>query len=401
MRSARRNSGPCTSRHWKAGFSLHLIAALLLLLPLALGACAPARGIEAWRLLDDINAGWAPSALKDATPAPARAVVEYRIETRDYTGDLYRPGNGAIASLVLVPGAAEGGKDDPRLVAVAQSLARARFLVLVPEIPNLRALKVRPEDSGAVADALRHLAAREDAPGESFGLVAISYAAGPTILAALEPDVAPSVRFLVTVGGYYDIEALVTFFTTGHYRAGPNDAWRHAQPNPYGRWVFLRSNAERLDTARDRVLLTAMAQRKLDDLNAPVDDLANRLGPEGQSVYALLINGDPDRVPHLIAALPPAIRRDMRALDLKSRDLSGLRAQAILIHGRDDRIIPYTESEALAKSLNPAQAELALVDSLAHVDLVDVGVADSLRLWDAAYRVLTLRDDIAAAQDTE
>ena len=374
---------------------------LIFLAAIAMSACAPGRGIEAWQLLDDINAGWGPSALKDATPTPLRDPVAYRVAGRDYTGDLYWPGNGAIASLVLVPGAAEDGKDDPRLVAVAQSLARVRFLVLVPEIPNLRALKVRPEDSDAIVDALHHLAAREDAPGESFGLVAISYAAGPALLAALDPDVAPSVRFLVTVGGYYDIEALVTFFTTGHYRASPNEPWRHALPNPYGRWVFLRSNAERLDTARDRVLLTAMAQRKLDDLNAPVDDLANRLGPEGQSVYALLINGDPDRVPHLIAALPPAIRRDMRALDLKSRDLSGLRAQAILIHGRDDRIIPYTESEALAKSLNPALAELALVDSLAHVDLVDVGVADSLRLWDAAYRVLTLRDDIAAAQDTE
>jgi pimeloyl-ACP methyl ester carboxylesterase len=374
---------------------------LILVAAIAISACAPARGIEAWRLLDDINAGWGPSALKDATPTPRRDAVAYRVGDRDYTGDLYRPGDAALASLVLVPGAAEDGKDDPRLVAVAHSLARARFLVLVPEIPNLRALKVRPEDAGAVTDALRHLAAREDAPGETYGLVAISYAAGPATLAALEPEVAPSVRFLVSVGGYYDIEALVTFFTTGHYRAGPNDVWRNAQPNPYGRWVFLRSNAERLDTARDRVLLTAMAQRKLDDLNSPIDDLADRLGPEGQSVYALLINSDPDRVPHLIAALPSAIRHDMRALDLKSRDLSGLRAQAILIHGRDDRIIPFTESEALARSLNAAQVELALVDNLAHVDLVDVGLFDSVRLWDAAYRVLTLRDDIAAAQDTE
>lgn len=366
-----------------------------------MSACAPGRGTEAWRLLDDLNAGWGPSALKDATPTPLRDPVAYRVADRDYTGDLYRPGNEALASLVLVPGAAEDGKDDPRLVAVAHSLARARFLVLVPEIANLRALKVRPEDTGAVADALRHLAAREDAPGEIFGLVAISYAAGPAMLAALEPDVAPKVRFLVTVGGYYDIEALVTFFTTGRYRAGPNDAWQTAQPNPYGRWVFLRSNAERLDSARDRVLLTAMAQRKLDDLNAPIDDLANGLGPEGQSVYALLINDDPDQVPQLIAALPPPIRHDMRALDLKSRDLSGLRAHAILIHGRDDRIIPFTESQALAQSLSPKQVELAVVDNLAHVDLVDVGLFDSVRLWDAAYRVLTLRDDIAAAQDTE
>jgi hypothetical protein len=294
---------------------------------------------------------------------------------------------------VLVPGAAERGKDDPRLIAFATSLARARFLVLVPDIESLRALTIGPEDSDRIADALRHLGGREDVPKpDALGLVAISYAVGPAILAALEPDLRERVGFVLAVGGYYDMEAAVTFFTTGRFREGPNAPWRHKTPNAYGKWVFLRANAGRLEDDRDRWLLAAMARRKLADLEAPLDDLAARLGPEGRSVHRLLINNDPAAVPALIAALPQGLRADMAALDLARADLSRLKAELILLHGRDDAIIPYTESLALAAAAPADRVTLCLVDNLAHVELGPGSLPDSYRLLAATYRLLALRD---------
>lgn len=372
-------------------------AILLVLAVLALGACSPARVIESWRVLHDIAAGPGPSTLKEATPAPARVAMTYQVGGRAYGGDLYRPGEAAKARLVLVPGAAEAGKDDPRLVAFAETFARARFTVLVPDIENLRELKVAPSDVRAIADALRHLSSLDNGPPAPLGLAAISYAAGPAILAALEPDVREDLGFILAIGGYHDIEAVVTFFTTGSFREEPGQAWQRREPNAYGRWVFVRANAPRIADARDRVLLASMAERKLRDLAAPVDDLAAKLGPEGGSVHALLRNRDPEAVAGLIASLPPAIRNDMAALDLARHDLTPLRANVILIHGRDDAIIPYTESAALAAALPPERVMLYLVDNLAHVDLSEVGpgpggLLDGLRLWRAAYRILAERD---------
>ncbi len=294
---------------------------------------------------------------------------------------------------MLVPGAAERGKDDPRLIAFATSLARARFLVLVPDIESLRALTIGPEDTGRIADALRHLGGRDDVPKpEALGLVAISYAAGPAILAALAPDLRARIGFVLAVGGYYDMAAVVTFFTTGKYRQDPHAPWRHKTPNAYGKWVFLRANAGRLDSPRDRWLLTAMARRKLDDLAAPLDDLAARLGPEGRAVHALLVNRDPEAVPALIAALPQGLRAEMAALDLSRADLSRLKAELILLHGRDDAIIPYTESLALAAAAPRDRVRLYLVGNLAHVELGPGGLLDSYRLLAATYRLLALRD---------
>lgn len=372
-------------------------AAQLRLLPLLLAAllaaCSPSRAIEAARLLADVGAGDRPSALKANTPAPRRDPIAYRIADRSYLGDLYRPVAGAEAALVLVPGMSPEGRNDPRLVAFATSLARARFTVLVPDIANLRALRVSATDAEAIADAVRYLARRSgDRRGQPIGIAAISYAAGPALIAALAEDVRGRVGFVIAVGGYYDIEALVTFFTTGYFREEPNEPWRHQAPNAYGKWLFVRSNAERMTAHADRAALAEMAERKLADPAAPIDDLVARLGPEGLRVHALLTNEMPDRVPALIAALPDALRAEMAALDLKRRDLSRLQAELILVHGRDDKIIPYTESKALAAAAPDGRATLHLVDSLAHVDLGAGGTTDSMTLWRAAYRLLEARD---------
>jgi pimeloyl-ACP methyl ester carboxylesterase len=73
------------------------------------------------------------------------------------------------------------------------------------------------------------------------------------------------------------------------------------------------------------------------------------------------------RVPELIAQLPPAIREQIAALDLSRRDLSELDGQLILLHGRDDPMIPANQSEALAEALPDDQVELFIVDGLMHV----------------------------------
>ena len=373
---------------------LALATALLLLL----GGCLSPRAVEANRVLADIAAGAGPSRLKQTTPAPERRTIAYVVETRRYDADLYRPGGGVApaAALVLVPGLTPEGKDDPRLTAFAATLARARFLVLVPDIESLRAQRVDPENVREIADAFAHLTDPQAglAAGRA-GLTAISYAVGPAMLAALEPDVRESVDLFVGIGGYHDLEAVVTFFTTGYYRTRPDAPWRHRRPNEYGKWVFVESNLAGLSDARDRELLRAMAARRRGDAGAGLGDLAAGLGPEGQSVYDLLVNADPTRVGALIAGLPEAMRADLMALDLARHDLSGLSARVILMHGRDDPIIPASQSVALAAALPPGQARLFVVGSLAHAELGPGGLFDTYTLWEAIFAVLQWRDGVA------
>lgn len=344
--------------------------------------------------MQDVAAGAGPSTLKQETAEPTRRSIGYRIADRLYEADLYQPRDAPPESaLVLVPGVSPEGRDDARLVAFATTLARARFVILVPELVGLRRLRVGPGDIVAIADAVRHLAGRGElgpAARPRLGLVAFSYAAGPALLAALEPDVGSSLRFVLLVGGYHSVEALATFVTTGHFRAEPRGPWQRAAPNPRGRWLFLLSNVDRVDDPNDRGLLREIGERKFDDPEADIGDLSARLGAEGRAIEAYLNNADPARVPALIEALPAGIRADMAALDPARRDLAGLRPRLYLVHGKDDAVIPYTESEALAEAA--PDAVLFKVDSLAHVDLGPSSWLDALTLWRAAYLLLAERE---------
>jgi hypothetical protein len=371
-----------------------------------LSGCAVGRGIEALHLLTDIAAG------PVQPDAPLDGVLRIEITDAALRGDLYLPTRDddaaepmpAPAALVLVPGLAATGKDDARLVGLAVALARARFAVLVPDLASLRELRAGPENIAEIAAALRFLGgsgqgtwtmpmtpqAIEDAKARPIGVAAISYAVGPALLATLEPDLAGRVGFLVGVGGYHDITASLTYITSGWYRDA-DGAWRQGAPNAYGKWAFVMANAARVEDPADRTSLDAMARRRLADLDAPIDDLVAGLGPEGRAVHALVTNRDRDRVADLIAALPAPIRDDMAALDLAARDLSAA-PPALLLHGRDDDIIPPSESVALAGALGETRARLILLDSLAHADLGLDSLGDAYRMWRAARWLLAARD---------
>jgi pimeloyl-ACP methyl ester carboxylesterase len=368
----------------------------IVIISLCLAGCFSPRGEEARELLLDIAAGDGPSRLKETVPQPSRVTISYRHSAGPATADLYQSSLPPRGAVVVIPGLTPDGKDDRRLVAFAKSLARARFLVLVPDIPNTRALKVSAADGLFIADAIEELAQRFAGRGERrVGLVAISYAVGPALLVASQAPAADHVGFIVAIGGYYDIEAAIAFVTTGYYRA-PAGSWRHAAPNDWGKWVFLRSNAGRVTDRSDRDRLLRIADRKLANATAEIGDLVAALGAEGRAIYELIGNRDPERVPALVARLPEAIRQELRRLDLKGRDLPALAGPVLLIHGEDDAVIPYTESAKLAAALG-TRAELFVVDHFAHVDAGAIGFGDSLRLWNAAVRVLEERDRAPAA----
>ncbi len=243
-----------------------------------------------------------------------------------------------------------------------------------------------------IVDAVRFLA---DTAGGGFkiGLAAISYSAGPAILAALDPDLQDRIGYVLAIGGYYDSESVITFFMTGEHRHPTGGPWVRGTVFPYGRWVFVHSVASRIGDAGDRFLLRAMADRRLTRPDASIEELVARLGPEGRAVHALLVNDDPDRVPELIAALPESVRRYAEALDLSRRDLTALPARLILVHGRDDPIIPYTESLALAAAGPPGRTELHVLENLRHVEIGPGTVLDGVRLWRAVYGLLEARDE--------
>lgn len=330
---------------------------------------------EAGLALEDLASGLATSRLEEVTPPPSRRSISIMAGGEQRTADLYVSPQGARAGIVLVPGVVARGKNDPRLVAVARTLARLRFAVLVPDMPGVRRYRMRASDVGEVADAFTWLISRPElAPQGRAGIGGFSYGAGPVLLAALQPDIRAQVDFVLAVGGYYALRNVITYITTGYYstddRLGQPGA-AHAirrPPHPYSEAVFIRSNLDLLERPADRAFLRSYANYITGNSIDEEEPLPAQLAPDAQAFHDLLANHNPARVTALLARLPPRIRTELEGINPAAHDLSEMRANVILLHGRGDTLIPYTESIALANALPEGKAQLIIIDGLAHVD---------------------------------
>lgn len=245
--------------------------------------------------------------------------------------------------LVLVHGFTCEGKDDPRAREAAALLARAGFEVALPTVPGLTHGRLRADD---VEPVVATLAAR---PG-SVILLGVSVGAGPAFLAAADPRVSDRVSAVVSLGGYASALEVLRFWLTGAYEfAGVRGRVVH---DPLLVRLFVRANAD---------LLTPAARAELDA-------------------------ADPERAARFLATLSPELERYLDALSPVSvaRDI---RARLILVHGRADRAVPYTESLRLAAA-RPERTTVALVGVVDHVEGGGAGGWQGLRDFVALWRVM-------------
>ncbi|MEI7871525.1 MAG: alpha/beta hydrolase [Alphaproteobacteria bacterium] len=342
----------------------------------------PVTWVQSALVMWDLAAGGEPTLWQEVTDRPR----EYPTRWESGEGDLYLPAGKVRAAMVLVPGAAVLGRDEPRLQALARTFARAGFAVLVPELPEVRRLALSRADGGRVASALRQLGKWQ--PDVPLGVATVSYAIGPAVIAVLEDDLTARVAFLVSIGGYHDMTAAIRFITTGAFRPMGDSREFRREPNSYGRWAFLQANAGRLENADDVRLLQEIARRRFRDSSADIGPLSMALGPEGRAVLAVVDNRDPDAVPALLAALPENVRREIDGLNLAFYDLAKLRGHLILVHGRGDPMVPYSESQSLAAAASGARVSLFLMDDIGHVEFNAVSAANAWTMWRAIVALL-------------
>ena len=104
-----------------------------------------------------------------------------------------------------------------------------------------------------------------------------------------------------------------------------------------------------------------------------------------------LLAGDARCAAVFFDALPPDLHRLFDALS-PERVARDIRAQLVLVHGRDDPAVPYTESLRLAAA-RPERTTVILVRVVDHLEgpggpVVWRRFGDLLALWGVVYRLL-------------
>lgn len=357
--------------------------------------------------------GW----LRNASAPPTRGVVAQDIEIG--SGDeaiqarRYRPAPARRRPLpgwVMLHGATRPGPDHPAIVRFAAALASAGGDVLVPEVRPWSRLDLDPAPGRrALALAARHLGGDPRIRPGGVVLVGLSFGCTQALAAGAELATEGLVRGVLGYGGYHSLANTVRFALTGQFE------WRerteYMRPDPYGRWVIAANYLHRIpgyegaaDVSRALGRLAALAGKHgfmawepgsdpykaevIASVSAPHRGLFRVFAP------AAAQDPDPRRAEELAPLLVEAARATHPELEL-SPALDGRSLPPIrLIHGRQDHLIPFTETLALERQLrNRADVAATVTDLLAHSRGSGASVArlrEAMRFFAAIRGVMAL-----------
>lgn len=292
---------------------------------------------------------------------------------------------------ILLHGLSCAGIDHPMLTRLARALADAGFAVALPEVLPWRNLDPLPEAADnaitmiadMIDDPVHEIHSAANLQSAPIGLIGISFSAPQALVATLDPALRDRVRRVVTFGSYCDFRSTVHFQFTGEHEH--NGQRFIAPPDPYGLWVLGSHLLSRLDGFHDafqaanslKQIAQFSSRNGLDSrhprVTALIEGLRETVPAHHRHVFDLFSGRLDAREATLHserrvladqlfeAATHLSGRFDVRPL------LRDVCVPVVIGHGRNDRLIPFSEAQKLQAELQPrVPANLMLTGLLTH-----------------------------------
>jgi pimeloyl-ACP methyl ester carboxylesterase len=300
------------------------------------------------------------------TPAVEAVTGEPRFVETSVAGNpafVVKPkGEGPWPALFFVNGVVTDGRKLPEVRRVAEGLARAGYLVVVPDLPGLRWGEIRPDTVHETVEVARAASELPDARDGGVALVGVSTGATLALLAAEKEDVAKRVPVVAGVAPYADVQTVLGIATTGHYQE--DGRLVRYEPDPFLAAAITQSLVSMLPASEDRETLLEELE-EVDRLRPEFLTDLRGMGGEARSVAELLANEDPRRFDELYAGLPDGVRANLEELSPLAGD-EQVSVPVELISGPHDKYFPASETYAIER-IAP-QARVTLTEALDHVE---------------------------------
>jgi pimeloyl-ACP methyl ester carboxylesterase len=344
------------------------------------GALRTARYVRSWSVGADVVSAQVEIDLGDAT-APATLIRP-------------RTSRGPLTGWIALGGISRMGRHHPQLARFAEAMASSGAIVLVPEILEWRRLEMTAR---AVAPTLRacvdFLARRPDVDSDRFGLIGFSFGAPQVAIAAARENLAGRLSGIALFGGYCDLERTMTCMLTGaHEWDGVSYELR---PDPFGGWVAGSNYLTRVPGFEDAGDVAAALHRLADAASgqrisawdprhdALIGGLREGLPSKRRALFDVFAHASHAAMPELeerrrMARLLAAACRAAEPLLDPAADLARVPIPTRLIHGRGDRLIPFTEGLRLHEGLPEGSRRGLTVSRMFHhsADSAPAGLLD-------------------------
>ncbi|MDE3192738.1 MAG: hypothetical protein KGN00_03525 [Chloroflexota bacterium] len=295
-------------------------------------------GKAALLLLDVYSPSLAGSDLAERITPAVRAA-----ETRETLGGVemrvswWRPGWGdRHPALMIVNGATPVGNDNEATREFGATLARAGYLVMLPQFPFLVEGRLDPGAPAIIDAAFAHLRSLPETRGRPVGIFGASVGAGLALVAA-SAGAAADADEIVVLGSYFDLDTYVAAVASHQQRIGGRlEPW---QPS---------------DEVRTRLPPAVLAA---------MPDEADRA-----AVSAAFASGSYDGALARLEALSPAGRATLDALS-PSTVWSRVQPPVFWIHDPNDTYEPPAEAYAAEAAARGRRFELVVPTLVQHAEV--------------------------------
>jgi hypothetical protein len=277
------------------------------------------------------------------TPRPVVERLRYATSHGDVEGELYRPATaGPHPGILICLGVVPFGVDHPQVPRLGEALARSGFAALLYWSPAMRDFRLDPADIGDIASAYEALLAHSDVDAARSGLLGTCVGGAFALMAAADPRIRDRVAFVSAYAPYASMWTLARDIASAtSLRDGVRRPWA---VDPLTWKVYVHSVTALLAPDEATRLRAASTGRR-----GRLDDPS--LSDDGRAVAPLLTALDPDGAEAALHHLPAALQERLTAMS-PVQYLSGVRAPLIiLLHDRDDVVIPVGESRRLRRAL--------------------------------------------------
>jgi hypothetical protein len=277
---------------------------------------------------------------------------------------------------MLVNGATDKGNDDPETRRLGEALARAGYMVMLPEFPFIKAGRLERDATSILDAAFARAIVRPETKGMAVGAFGFSVGGGMLLAAASRPGALSGASYIGALGAYFDLDTyLASVLSLSQRRAGTLEPW---DADGEVRLRLPVAAAEALADANDRERITAELRATGGRLSGEPPSV---LGTESASLWRALTATDYDIALERLHQLPASLREVFDSLSPRTT-WSSLRPPVFWLHDVGDRFEPVSEAETAAASPHAGPTRFHRTALLSHAAALGAGAKEKgLDFW--------------------
>ncbi len=307
---------------------------------------------------------------------------EPRVEAVELAGvpvEIVRPGGeGPWPAWVFINGAHPERRREPMVTRLSRGLARAGYIVFVPDVPGLGEGTITTQTLDAACAVATAATEHSDVLRGRVALIGASTGAALALLTAAHDGLRERISVVAAVAPFADLTRMVCLATTSSYEE--KGGFIAYPVTALHRRVVARSLAATVTDDPDRRrLLDSLASE--DDDQDPIALMPSDLETaEGRAIVAVLRNEHPDRFAESCEALHPQAKELLERLS-PLQACGNVTAPVEIVVPPSDVYFPLGEAKALAAAL--PNAHLTVTATLDHTrPQFSVAQLRSLRSFD-------------------